>query len=55
MYADDTLIVMKVDTSQLMRLKDLLQKFAKSTSLKINYRKYNLIPINVSFGRTYNS
>jgi hypothetical protein len=47
-YADDTLIIMKADAHQLCCLKAILQTFAESTRLKINYRKTSMIPINVS-------
>jgi hypothetical protein len=38
-YADDTLMVMQVDVRQLFFLKALLNSFAESTDLKVNYRK----------------
>ena len=47
-YADDTLILMQADAPQLHCLKALLHTFAYATSLKVNYNKSNLIPINVS-------
>ena len=45
-YADDTLLIMPADPSQIIRLKALLQKF--STGVKVNYNKFALIPINIS-------
>jgi retron-type reverse transcriptase len=46
-YADDTLLFMQADARQLFCLKALLQSFAQSTGLKVNYHKSCLIPINV--------
>lgn len=50
-YADDTLRIMQVDTPQLMCLKALLNTFAQSTGLKVNFHKSSLIPINVELDR----
>lgn len=47
-YADDTLMIMQADARQLVFLKALLHSFAESTSLKVNYRKSQMLPINVS-------
>lgn len=47
-YADDTLLLMKADVPQLICLKELLNKFADSTGLKVNFSKSSIIPINVS-------
>jgi hypothetical protein len=47
-YADDTLVIMKADARNLICLKALLQSFADSTGLKVNYNKSNMIPINLS-------
>jgi hypothetical protein len=38
-YTDDTLLFMQADAKQLLRLKALLQSFADSTGLKVNYHK----------------
>jgi retron-type reverse transcriptase len=38
-YADDTLLVMQADARQLFFLKALLNSFADSTGLKVNYSK----------------
>ena len=46
-YADDTLIILPADRIQLLALKDMLQVFAQSTSLDVNYHKSFLVPINV--------
>jgi hypothetical protein len=50
-YADDTLIVMKANASQLFYLKSLLHSFAESTGLKVNYSKSNMFPINMDAER----
>jgi hypothetical protein len=47
-YADDTLVICKADATQLICLKALLQSFATSIGLKVNYSKSNMIPINVN-------
>ena len=46
-YADDTLLFLQVDARQLFTLKALLNSFAESTGLKVNFHKSCLIPINV--------
>jgi hypothetical protein len=46
-YADDTLLIMPADLSQLKALKDALHKYSLSTRLKINYGKSQLILTNV--------
>jgi len=46
-YADDTLIVMEGDARQLHFLKSVLQSFSESTSLKVNYNKSMMLPINI--------
>jgi hypothetical protein len=46
-YADDTLLIMPADLSQLKALKNALHKYSLSTGLKIGYGKSQLIPINV--------
>jgi hypothetical protein len=38
-YADDTLLIMKAHAQQLIFLKSLLNCFADSTCLRVNYRK----------------
>jgi hypothetical protein len=47
-YADDTLLIMKVDAQHLWFLKSLLNSFAQSTGLKVNYQKSQMLPINVT-------
>jgi hypothetical protein len=47
-YADDTLIVMPASAQQVVVMKNILEKYAASTGLKINFHKSSLIPINLS-------
>ena len=47
-YADNTVLILQVDASQLFFLKALLHSFETSMGLKVNYRKSQMIPINVS-------
>jgi hypothetical protein len=51
-YADDTLLLLQADASQLFCLKALLNTFAASTGLHVNYSKSSMIPINVSEEKT---
>ena len=44
-YADDTILVMEADINQLSHLKDILQKFALSIGLVVNYNKSSMIPL----------
>jgi hypothetical protein len=46
-YADDTIVVLPADISQLMIFKTLLSHYASFTGLKINFHKSSMIPINV--------
>ena len=46
-YADDTLVIMQADVTQVATLKDALKVFSTSTGLDINYHKSSMIPINV--------
>jgi hypothetical protein len=46
-YADDTLIFMQGDARQLF-LKAILNSFADSTGLKVNYAKFMMVHVNVS-------
>jgi hypothetical protein len=50
-YADDTLVIMQACPLQLLALKDLLEKFAQATGLRVNYSKSSMMPINVSADR----
>lgn len=47
-YADDTLIIMEGYPSQLLHFKEILQSFALSTGLKVNYNKSLVVPINIT-------
>ena len=47
-YADDTLIVLPAIDDQLIAFKDMLNTFAASTGLRVNFSKSSLIPINMS-------
>jgi hypothetical protein len=47
-YADDTLLIMEACPQQLFVLNALLNTFADSTCLKVNYSKSNIFPINLS-------
>ena len=47
-YVDDTLLIMQADARQLFCLKAILNSFAASTGLVVNFEKSLLMPINVS-------
>jgi hypothetical protein len=47
-YADDTILIMKASQRELFTLKGLLESFAQSTGLRVNYRKSCLVPLNIS-------
>ena len=49
-YVDDTILILKADLAEVRHLKTLLDTFAESTSLKVNYHKSSIIPINVQDG-----
>ena len=53
-YADDTILVMRASQRELFCLKGILQSFAKSTGLKVNYSKSNIIPLNLSEDQAQN-
>ena len=46
-YADDTLVVLKANSRELLALKSLLQSFANSTGLNVNFKKSSMVPINM--------
>ena len=46
-YADDIILIMQADINQVLHLKSILSLFSASTSLKVNYRKSSMIPVNV--------
>jgi hypothetical protein len=50
-YVDDTLLVMEAFPKHLIALKALLNTFADSTGLRVNYQKSNIYPINVDEDR----
>jgi hypothetical protein len=47
-YADDTILVLEADPSQLSVLKQALHDFSISTVLAINFHKSCMLPINIS-------
>ena len=47
-YADDTLIVLPAVDNQLIAFKEMLEVFAQSTGLRVNFSKSSFIPINLS-------
>jgi hypothetical protein len=47
-YTDDTLLIMEACPRQLLVLKSLLNTFASSTGLKVNYAKTSMVPINIT-------
>jgi retron-type reverse transcriptase len=52
-YGDDTLIIVPADQDQVRVMKDILEKYAQSTGLKINFHKSSMIPINISQERAH--
>jgi hypothetical protein len=46
-YADDTLMIMPMDQTQLLHLKEILANLCVSTVLHVNYNKTTLVPINI--------
>nr|CAD39801.2 OSJNBa0071G03.15 [Oryza sativa Japonica Group]CAD40206.2 OSJNBa0019J05.4 [Oryza sativa Japonica Group] len=51
-YADDTLILLKTSQKEIFCFKALLNMFALSTGLKVNYAKSSLYPLNLSEEKT---
>jgi nucleoside diphosphate kinase len=47
-YADDTLVILKADAMQLLCVKAILNSYAESTGLKVNYSKSSMMLINLS-------
>ena len=47
-YADDTIIILPAVEEQLVALKNMLAVFQQSTSLKVNFAKSSMIPLNIS-------
>jgi hypothetical protein len=52
-YADNTLLIMEACPQQLFVLKVILNAFADSTGLEVNYSKSNMIPINLNPDRLH--
>jgi hypothetical protein len=52
-YADDTLLIMEAYPQQLLALKIILNMFADSAGLKVNYSKSSMLPINLSKERLH--
>jgi hypothetical protein len=50
-YADDTLLIMEAYPKQLFFLKAILNSFATSTGLRVNYNKSSMYLINVNPGK----
>jgi retron-type reverse transcriptase len=46
-YVDDTLLFLEACPRQLLTLKAILNTFAASTGLRVNYQKSNIYPVNV--------
>jgi hypothetical protein len=46
-YAYDTLVIFPADIEQVLVMKNILEKYATSTGLKINFHKSSMIPINL--------
>jgi hypothetical protein len=46
-YADDTIMIMPADQTQLLHLKEILAKFSASTGLHVNYNETTSVPINI--------
>jgi hypothetical protein len=47
-YADDTLILLRGELSDVLRLRELLDSFSNATRLKINYTKSTAVPMHLS-------
>ncbi|CAD6243045.1 unnamed protein product [Miscanthus lutarioriparius] len=53
-YADDTIILVRAETGDVARLKQLLDMFSSATGLKINYDKSTIIPMHLPEGAIEN-
>lgn len=53
-YADDTLILVRADTSNVAKLRSALDSFTLATGLKINYSKSTAVPLHVDDGTLHN-
>jgi hypothetical protein len=47
-YADDTIVLMKADQRHLLCFKAILETFAQSTGLMVNFSKSCMVPLNMS-------
>lgn len=47
-YADDTILVLPTEVDQILKVKKILQDYASSVGLHINFSKSTLVPINIS-------
>jgi hypothetical protein len=50
-YADDTLLVLQANANQLVFLRYLLNNYETTSGLRVNFRKSQMIPINMSTER----
>ncbi|CAO2147693.1 unnamed protein product [Urochloa humidicola] len=50
-YADDTLILVRTESDDVIRLRSLLDAFSTATGLKINYSKSTAVPMHVPEAR----
>ena len=46
-YADDTLIALRAEKQDVLKLRQLLDQFADATGLKINFHKSTVVPMHV--------
>lgn len=46
-YADDTLVLLRGELEDVIRLRELLDQFSKATGLKINYTKSTAVPMHL--------
>lgn len=46
-YADDTLLLVRAEVTDIRRLKKTLDDFASATGLSINFSKSTLVPMHV--------
>jgi hypothetical protein len=46
-YVDYTLMIMHANIDKLLQLKELFNTFSASTSLKVNFHKTTLVPMNI--------
>uniref|UniRef100_A0A0A8XZ47 Reverse transcriptase domain-containing protein n=1 Tax=Arundo donax TaxID=35708 RepID=A0A0A8XZ47_ARUDO len=46
-YADDTLVILKGELTQIRHLKTILSQFSTATGLQINYSKSTFLPMHI--------